>query len=89
MVTQEVDAGKCGMSQGFSHLYRKIVSGVSQVKRTRRNYMLEAILLPPQNNTVAVQLFAGVSGSITFPALAGYVLTASGIFCSLYSWFFL
>lgn len=28
---------------------------------------------------VAVQLFSGVNGSIAVPALAGYVLTASGI----------
>ncbi len=46
-------------------------------------------LLPPQNRIVAVQLFAGVSGNMMVPALAGYVRTASGISGSAYSMFFL
>ena len=40
-------------------------------KRNRKTYLLVAILLPPQNTTVAVQLLSGVNGNIMLPALAG------------------
>jgi hypothetical protein len=40
-------------------------------QKTWRTHSLVPILVPPQNMMVAVQLFAGVKGIITTPALAG------------------
>ena len=44
---------------------------------------------PPQNMMVAVQLFAGVRGSMMDAALAGYTLTAPGMSSSAVSLFVL
>jgi hypothetical protein len=56
-----------------------------KMKSAKSNYWAVLILDPPQNMTVAVQLFDGVRGNMTVPALAGYILTASGISCNGYS----
>lgn len=45
--------------------------------------------VPPQNSSVAVQLFAGVKGNIAVAPEAGYVLTAFGMSASEYSMLFL
>jgi hypothetical protein len=49
-------------------------------------YCEDCRFVPPQNIIVAVQLLAGVRGNIAVPALAGYVLTASGILSKGVSW---
>ena len=48
-------------------------------------HLFVAMLDPPQNRIVAVQLFWGVKGSMAVPALAGYTRTACGIAASWYS----
>ena len=54
----------------------------SNQKWKKDEYWVDWTSEPPQKIMVAVQLFAGVRGNIIVAALAGYVLTASGMLSS-------